>query len=363
MANFIYLDGRPKPGFIASKRSITGDGYKNKPDGIVENIEEGGTTGVIGRIVTFANILRAQENENVYFPSKGQMSKDGRKHLNEEDPDKNIDKTYSGNHYFSKKLATPVASSGGEARNYTRESRVNMGDPGAVSSSINILGVPENHIDKINALDIQKDQTGNPFRDIKYRDLVKFRFEVINTETSTNFDVIAFRAFLDDFGDNYTANWNSHKYSGRGEEFYTYNSFNRNFNLSFKIAAQSRGEMMPLYRKLNYLISTMAGDYGESGRMRGNYIKLTMGDYMDRVPGFLTSLNIKWQKDYPWEIAINEPESGDDTNTLILPHVLDVNISFQPVHDFVPKKSIDSSPFILPKSNSIWNSSSTKWNG
>ena len=44
--------------------------------------------------------------------------------------------------------------------------------------------------------------------------------------------------------------------------------------------------------KLNFLASTLAPDYGTGGRMRGNYIKLTMGDYMDRVPGFLNSLSI-----------------------------------------------------------------------
>ena len=37
-----------------------------------------------------------------------------------------------------------------------------------------------------------------------------------------------------------------------------------------------------------------------------------------------------------------------DSDMLELPHVLDVSCTFQPVHDFLPKKSIKESPFILP---------------
>jgi hypothetical protein len=350
----IFFDGQPKPGFIGSKRSTTGDGLENKPDDVASIIEsEKEPSEGIGRIVTFQNILNNTLDENVYKPSAKKMGEDG----------KTIEDLNTGyEHYYSKILNTPVDSDGGRSRNYRREERVNMGDPGAPPNSILVLGVPGNQIDKINALDIIENETGNPFQHIKYRDLVKFRFEVVNTDTPENFDVIAFRAFLDDFGDNYTANWNSFKYNGRAEEFYTYNSFKRTFSLSFKIAAQTRGEMMPLYRKLNYLISTMAGDY-KNARLRGNFIKLTMGDYMDRVPGFLTSLDIKWQKEYPWEIRINQPETGDDTKILILPHVLDVSINFQPVHNFTPKKSITNSPFILPMDNSVWNSDDSKWKG
>ena len=163
---------------------------------------------------------------------------------------------------------------------------------------------------------------------------------------------MVFRAFLDGFGDSYTSNWNSFKYNGRGEEFFTYGGFKRTFAFSFKVAAQSKQEMRPLYRKLNYLISNMAPDYSKSGRMRGPYIKLSLGAYMDRTPGFLTSMNIKWQKDYPFEISLNSLEGGEDKEMHVLPHVLDVSCNFTPIHDFVPRKSVEDSPFIIPGANS-----------
>ena len=76
---------------------------------------------------------------------------------------------------------------------------------------------------------------------------------------------------------------------------------------------------------------------------------------VERTPGFFTSVSIKWKKDYPWEIAVNEPEgqnqgkTPDDDGIQIVPHILDVQVKFTPVHNFIPKKSINSSPFILPK--------------
>ena len=85
--------------------------------------------------------------------------------------------------------------------------------------------------------------------------------------------------------------------------------------------------------------------------MRGNFIRVSIGSLLDRVPGFLTSLDIKWQKDYPFEIAIANPETGKtDSEMQVLPHVLDVNCNFTPIHDFVPRKSVTDSPFFATTS-------------
>ena len=105
--------------------------------------------------------------------------------------------------------------------------------------------------------------------------------------------------------------------------------------------------MMPLYRKLNFLVSNTAPDYGATGRMRTPFVRLTIGSWMDRIPGVINSVNVKWQKDYPWEISISSPEGNIDKHMNVLPHVLDVSVQFTPVHNFLPKKSVHS-PFILP---------------
>ena len=60
-------------------------------------------------------------------------------------------------------------------------------------------------------------------------------------------------------------------------------------------------------------------------------------------------------KDYPWEIALTKPETQNSKE--ILPHVLDVSCNFTPIHNFVPKKSMDSSPFIFQQDSDYINAS------
>ena len=250
----------------------------------------------------------------------------------------------------------------GSSRYFTREQRINTGNPGIGvgrdnersdqhirqkndDGTLNYNVYNGSRSDKLNMLDVfrAKGDANIP----EARDLVRFRFEAVDSDNPDFSDFIIFRAFLDSFQDNYNASHNEFNYNGRGETFYTYNNFKRNISLGFKIAAQSRVEMMPLYRKLNYLVSNVAPEYGPSGRIRTPFMKLTVGSWCDRVPGILNSVNLSWQKDYPWEISLDGPENGMDKHMVVLPHVLDVSVEFTPVHNFLPQKSIHA-PFILP---------------
>ena len=216
----------------------------------------------------------------------------------------------------------------------------NLGEPGIKLSTGDLYHSLT--IDQLNLIDVFKSNGATEFPEIN--DFIPFRFEAVDSNNPVNTDVIAFRAFLEDFTDNFNASHNSFNYNGRGETFYTYNGFTRNIGLSFKIAAQSRHELLPLYRKLNYLISNTAPEYSSFGRMVTPFMRLTVGHWCDRVPGVLNSIGLTWQKDYSWE-------TSKDDDVLILPHVLDVSVQFTPVHDFLPEKGI-SSPFILPHSTS-----------
>jgi hypothetical protein len=110
--------------------------------------------------------------------------------------------------------------------------------------------------------------------------------------------------------------------------------------------------MKPLYRKLNYLLSNTAPEYNiNSGRMMTPFMRVTIGSYLDRLPGVITNVNVTWDTNYPFEIAIDAPEGGSSAGMFVLPHVLNVSVSYQPIHDFLPQKDIKS-PFIIPSSNS-----------
>jgi len=175
-------------------------------------------------------------------------------------------------------------------------------------------------------------------------DLIPFYFQVVNNENPFNYDFVHFRAYIENLGDNFQSNWTSFNYSGRGENFYVYNNFTRNLTLSFKVAVESQPELKPLYSKLNYLASLTAPDYSSAGYMRGNFIKLTIGDYLSAVPGFMTSLTYTIANNVVWNTGrYNDPTSEKygtrDLDSPIVPLVVDVQLSFVPVHNFLPRKS------------------------
>ena len=197
------------------------------------------------------------------------------------------------------------------------------------------VSVEQGSIDALNQQDILENRS--QYDDIE--DFIPFRFEAVNTLSPNQSDFIVFKAFLESFTDNFNASHNEFSYNGRAERFYTYDNFRRDVNVSFKIAAQTQNEMRPLYKKLNYLIANTAPEYSSTGRIRTPFIKLTVGDWCNEVPGILNSVGLTWQKDYVWDVQ-NSNLSG-----LILPHVLDVSVQFTPIHKFLPEKSINT-PFL-----------------
>ena len=226
--------------------------------------------------------------------------------------------------------------------------RVNLGDPGksnTVEGRKNVFnyGLPATQtaaLDKLTAMPMY-DGTG-PNGSLAINDYAKFRIAAINNDSSDGSAVyMHFRAFIDSFSDNYNANWDPVKYSGRGENLYNYTGFDRSINMSFTCFAQSKAELIPMYKKLNYLASTLAPDYTGAGFMRGNLIRLTLGGYLYEQPGFISSLTYDIPQESPWEIAI-DAEGGGDGSVKELPHMIKVSqMTFTPIHTFLPQKPND----------------------
>jgi hypothetical protein len=249
--------------------------------------------------------------------------------------------------------ATPYAP------DYTRaniENRVNLGDPGQRSgksyavysdgvttpdgspyyNSVNTnLGSYATGLDKITSIPVYRSE--NVIQDQSVNDLVKFRIAVIDNDAPNFKTFMHFRAFLGPMSDSYNANWNSFQYLGRGENFYTYGGFTRQISLSWTVAAQSKEELIPMYKKLNYLASTLAPDYSPNGFMRGNLVQLTVGGYLYEQPGFITNLTYDIQEDTPWEIGIGAI-AGQDGSVKELPHIIRVTgFNFTPIQRFRPQ--------------------------
>ena len=220
-----------------------------------------------------------------------------------------------------------------------------IGDPGIEMDNGEGYGAYNSKtIDKISAANIFKRQDLKSFEG-EFKDYIKFRIAVVDTENPLNDNVILFRALLDNVADNFSGEWNSYKYNGRAEKFYTYGGFDRSISFGFKIHTQTRWEQKPLWRKLNYLVAQTAPEY-KNRRMRGVFSRLTIGDWMNEIPGFFTSVNLGWNTAYPWEIRYDSEGADKDLNEY--PHILDVSCEFQPIHNFAPTNS-PTTPFLLPE--------------
>lgn len=171
-------------------------------------------------------------------------------------------------------------------------------------------------------------------KDIFKKQIIPFSFSSLTPEAS---NTLFFRAFLEDLSDNYSGNWNPQQYVGRGEQFYTYQGFTRQISFSFKVAAFNEKSLDPIYKNLNLLAGTTAPNYSEQGNfMRGTMTRISIGDYLYRQSGFINSVNLTWNKSYSWEI-----DAYDEGEVDKLPHVLDVQIQFTPIHNFNVKSDLN----------------------
>jgi hypothetical protein len=188
-------------------------------------------------------------------------------------------------------------------------------------------------VDKLNTFMpyFQTDNSSTPWQNgAAPDDMIKFGFECVSNDNKNESTFVLFRAFLGSISDNNQASLNSFKYMGRGETFYTYGGFDRSISFSFKVVAMSGEELMPNYEKLNYLISQTYPDYHPvTGIMRAPLIKLTIGDHLSSVPGFLESVNMTINENSPWEI-----EDG-----IQLAHYIDVSVGFKPIFKDLPQRS------------------------
>ena len=217
--------------------------------------------------------------------------------------------------------------------------------------------------DQINALPLYQSEKVNPNKITT--DIIPFRIGVIDNDVPSKKTYIHFRAFLDNISDSYSAEWKSQKYIGRGEDLYTYGGFDRKVSLSWTVVAQSKKELIPMYKKLNYLASVVMPDYSPSGYMRGNMVTLTVGGYFNEQPGIITGFSFDMNDDSAtWDIGIDENGNEDDT-TSQLPHLIKVKgFNFIPIHNFVPRLQqnifgtaeldpITKSPKVTPGSDGV----------
>ena len=315
---------------IGKSNSVYEIGDNNKPNLLKQNdsIFNAQNTYVLSQ----TQILSQSKQSNPFSPTL----KDFRKDILSSSS--NSDARYVtsfGIDYNEKNIDTPdgggMNSPGqqGDRSNYIRGKLL----PGETSPKV---------VDLINNRIVNK-QEGN----VQYvdKDFCYFYIKFINSN-----EFIQFRAFLDSISDSFNPNWNSFKYPGRGESFYTYEGFERKINLGWTVAALSTNELDNIYGKLNYLASATTPEYSGLGYMKGVLTELTIGNYIKDMPGFINSLTYTISTDTPWEIGIDE--NGDQDSDLKsvknqLPHVIKVDMNYTPILNDIPRfDGINSPKFI-----------------
>jgi hypothetical protein len=189
--------------------------------------------------------------------------------------------------------------------------------------------------DKVNAIDVYNDTKARLDRSEVYpagaEDLIKFYFE----DGNQGINVMPFRCTMTGFSDSFSPGWDRIDIMGRPDGAYLYTSFERSISFNFMVAAMSRSEMIPMWRKLNLLASYTMPDFdGSGGRPAGPFMRLTIGSLFQQTPGFLTSLSYTIPDDATWDIA---EDVATNKVAKQLPMVVEISAAFTMVGDYRPQ--------------------------
>jgi len=223
--------------------------------------------------------------------------------------------------------------------NFTRSKYGNLGSPTSGSRQYTYTG------DKFSATNTNKLNTSLNKKVAPVDDqLFKFFLNLIDPQDPTASNYIYWQAYVDNFSDNVNAQYDSFVYTGRGYPSYRYKGFTRALSLDFTIVAERPGQIIPIYTKLNTLIQNLAPNYGNSGYIRGNFARLTFGDYLDDVPGIINGFTINPIFEAGFDTGTGEEEI---TSGKQLPKAIKISgFNFTPVTSNDNRLVSDESKFI-----------------
>ena len=162
------------------------------------------------------------------------------------------------------------------------------------------------------------------------RDMIKLVVEDVHTSKK-----VRFRSYVTDITDTITPSWSATAYVGRPDAVHSFQNTGRSLSFTLMMAAQSRDGMKGMYRKLNYLYGLCYPHLGNGEpedaikeAMLAPYVKLTIGDWLYKCPGFFSEMTTTIDNAYPWEINLEkEVEVGQ------LPHMVSISLGYTVIGD------------------------------
>jgi hypothetical protein len=191
--------------------------------------------------------------------------------------------------------------------------------------------------DKINATDVSTDKevvllSDDEIYPTNTKDIIRFYFE----DAIQGRHVIAMRATITGLSDSFSPSWSRIDILGYPAGAYSYNTFERSVSFNFIVAATSRSEMIPIWRKLNYLATYTMPDY-VGNRPTGPFMRLTLGDLYKNAPGFIESLSYSVPDETTWDIA-DDYDKDDNPDAKQLPTVIEVSVTYKMISNYLPQK-------------------------
>ena len=211
-------------------------------------------------------------------------------------------KKYSDNYKDSTQLLDGLEHS---RKNSKKMSSANRGDD---LNKLTILDKDRSIKDETN---VSGWTTYEPYND----DLIAFYFyDIINEK------YIPFRASVTGINDSFQAEWANYNYIGRADKLYTYSGITRQLSFSFKVIANSVKELLPMWKRVNYLCGlTMPANYTSAKSQGGGsesqfiippLVHLTLGDMYKEQPILINRVGIAIPEGSAWE-TIHENSEQD----------------------------------------------------
>jgi hypothetical protein len=173
-------------------------------------------------------------------------------------------------------------------------------------------GMDTNTPDSINLIDVvykNGDKYFDSTKTLEYKpygadssDLITFHIHDI-----VNDKYIPFRATVKGIQESIQADWSEVKYINRADKTYTYGGFGRTLNFTFTVVVSSIKELLPTWKKINYLAGLVKPSNYTDGTIYSRFIippliNLTIGDLYKNQPALITQVGITIPDDAIWEL-------------------------------------------------------------
>ena len=181
-----------------------------------------------------------------------------------------------------------------------RKTLVKKGMDTNVADNINLKGVisgSNTELSRYSVVEQTKDNEYNAYAD----DLIAFNFyDIVNDR------YIPFRVTVKGIQENLSAEWNDVKYINRADKLYTYGGFGRTLTFTFQVVITSVKELMPTWKRINYLAGLVKPSNYTNGTTYSRFIippltKFTIGDMYKNQPAVITQIGIIIPDNAVWE--------------------------------------------------------------